>query len=100
MNRVQLWRATEKLRNRLLGIAFFVVCALFLGTTVAIYNKTFVETVDVDLITDSVGNALTRNADVKVRGVNVGEVRSSSSDGGKVTLDLAINPDKAAQIPA
>ncbi|MEV4126507.1 MCE family protein [Nocardia sp. NPDC049707] len=96
---VQMWRATEKLRVRLLGIAFFVVCALFLATTVAIYNKAFVETVRVQLITDSVGNALTRNADVKVRGVNVGEVRSSRSEGGKVTLDLAIDPGKAQQIP-
>ncbi|WP_433628133.1 MCE family protein [Nocardia sp. CA-120079] len=98
-NRVQMWRATEKLRVRLLGIAFFVVCALFLVTTVAIYNKAFVDTVRVELITDSVGNALTRNADVKVRGVNVGEVRSSRSEGGKVTLDLAIDPGKAQQIP-
>ncbi|QIS06397.1 MCE family protein [Nocardia brasiliensis] len=100
MNRVQLWRSTEKLRVRLLGIAFFVVVALFLATTVAIYNKQFVKTVDVDLITDSVGNALTKNADVKVRGITVGEVRSSHSDNGKVTLNLAIQPDKAEQIPS
>ncbi len=98
-NGVQMWRATEKLRVRLLGIAFFVICALFLATTVAAYNKVFVETVRIHLITDSVGNALTRNADVKVRGVNVGEVRSSRSEGGKVTLDLAIDPGKAQQIP-
>ncbi|MEV0709872.1 MCE family protein [Nocardia aurea] len=98
--RVQTWRRTEKLRVRVLGVTFFALVALFLWSTVAIYNKQFVKTVDVDLITDSVGNALTRNADVKVRGVNVGEVRSSSSEGGKVTLDLAIDPAKAEQIPA
>ncbi|MBF6464378.1 MCE family protein [Nocardia beijingensis] len=100
MSRTQAWRSTAKLRTRALGIAFFVVVALFLWTTVAIYNKQFVKTVHVDLITDSVGNALTRNADVKVRGITVGEVRSSSSEGGEVTLDLAIDPDKAQQIPA
>ncbi|MFD0365055.1 MCE family protein [Nocardia sp. GCM10030253] len=99
MSRVETWRSTEKLRVRILGIVFFVICALFLWTTIAIYNKQFVKTVDVDLITDSVGNALTRNADVKVRGVTVGEVRSSRSEGGKVTLDLAIDPSKAEQIP-
>ncbi|MGO4615246.1 MCE family protein [Nocardia sp. 2YAB30] len=97
---VQAWRSTEKLRVRVLGIAFFLVVGLFLWTTIAVYNKQFVETVDVDLVTDSVGNALTRNADVKVRGVSVGEVRSSRSEGGKVTLNLAIDPDKAQQIPA
>ncbi|TQM30320.1 MCE family protein [Nocardia bhagyanarayanae] len=93
------WRATEKTRVRLLGIAFFAIVGLFLWTTVAIYNKQFVRTVDVDLVTDSVGNALSKNADVKARGVTVGEVRSSRSEGGKVTLDLAIDPGKAEQIP-
>lgn len=96
---MSVWRATEKLRVRLLGIVFFLVVGLFLWGTVAIYNKQFVRTVDVDLITDSVGNALSRNADVKVRGVTVGEVRASRAEGDRVTLDLAIDPDKAGQIP-
>ncbi|GAB4589303.1 MCE family protein [Nocardia sp. IFM 10818] len=98
--RVQFWRSTEKLRSRTLGVLFFVVVALFLWTTVAIYNKQFVQTVKVDLITDTVGNALTRNADVKVRGVTVGEVRSSEFNGKDVTLQLALNPDMADKIPA
>ncbi|MFF0494944.1 MCE family protein [Nocardia aobensis] len=97
---VQFWRSTEKLRIRTLGIVFFVVMALFLGTTIAAYNKVWVKVVKVDLITDTVGNALTRNADVKVRGVNVGEVRSSESANGKVKLHLAIDPDKASKIPS
>ncbi|MEV0033058.1 MCE family protein [Nocardia sp. NPDC050793] len=95
----QAWRSTEKTRVRLLGIAFFVIVGLFLWTTVAIYNKQFVRTVDVHLVTDTVGNALTKNADVKARGVLVGEVRSSRTEGGEVTLDLAIDPGKATQIP-
>ncbi|MBF6333687.1 MCE family protein [Nocardia transvalensis] len=100
MNGVQVWRSTEKLRKRTLGVLFFVVLALFLSTTIAAYNKVWVKVVKVDLITDSVGNALTRKADVKVRGVTVGEVRSSESAGGKVTLHLAISPDKADEIPS
>ncbi|BAW03936.1 mammalian cell entry protein [Nocardia seriolae] len=96
---MELWRSTEKLRKRTLGILFFVVVALFLWTTIAVYNKQFVETVRVNLITDTVGNALTRNADVKVRGVTVGELRSSKYDGKNVTLDLAIDPGKAKEIP-
>ncbi|PFX02986.1 hypothetical protein CJ469_02507 [Nocardia farcinica] len=96
----QTWRATEKLRVRVLGLVFFVVVALFLWTTAAIYNKQFTRSVEVELITDSVGNALTRNADVKVRGVTVGEVRSSRAGDGDVVLQLAIDPDKAEQIPA
>ncbi|WP_107657361.1 MCE family protein [Nocardia suismassiliense] len=91
---------TRKTRIRLAGIAFFATAGLFLWTTVAIYNKTFVRTVEVTLVTDSAGNALARNADVKVRGVTVGEVRSSRSERGQVTLDLAIDPRKAGLIPA
>ncbi|MFC3963151.1 MCE family protein [Nocardia jiangsuensis] len=100
MSGTQTWRATEKLRVRVLGIIFFVLCAVFVWSTIAIYNKTFVDTVDVDLKTDSVGNALTRNADVKMRGVQVGTVRSSDTAGGEVTLALALDPDKAEQIPS
>ncbi|GAB0104945.1 MCE family protein [Nocardia sp. JMUB6875] len=98
--RVQFWRSTEKLRTRTLGVLFFVLVALFLWTTIAVYNKQFVDTVRVNLITDTVGNALTRNADVKVRGVTVGELRSSDYDGKNVKLDLAIDPSKASEIPA
>lgn len=98
-DRLRMWRATATLRVRLLGIAFFVVVALFLWTTIAIYNKQFVRSVDVDLITDSVGNSLTRNADVKARGVRVGEVRSTDTADGKVVLHLAIDPAMAEQIP-
>ncbi|RJO76502.1 MCE family protein [Nocardia panacis] len=100
MSGVQAWRATEKLRVRLLGIVFFVVVAVFIWSTIAIYNKDFVRTVRVDVITDTVGNALTRNAEVKARGVSVGEVRSSETAAGRVTLHLAIDPAKAQQIPA
>lgn len=99
-DRVQFWRSTEKLRSRTLGVLFFVVVVAFLWTTIAFYNKQFTPVVKVDLITDTVGNALTRDADVKVRGVLVGEVRSSDYDGKNVTLHLAIDPDKADRIPA
>ncbi|WP_067653478.1 MCE family protein [Nocardia harenae] len=100
MSGTQTWRATAKLRVRVLGIVFFVLCAVFVWSTIAIYNKTFVDTVDVDLKTDSVGNALTRNADVKMRGVQVGTVRSSDTSGGEVTLALALDPEQAERIPA
>jgi virulence factor Mce-like protein len=97
---IQFWRSTEKLRTRTLGVLFFVVMAVFLGTTIAMYNKAFTPVVKVDLITDTVGNALTRNADVKVRGVVVGEVRSTAPDGKQVTLHLALNPGMAKKIPS
>ncbi|BCN55415.1 ABC transporter substrate-binding protein [Prescottella equi] len=90
----------SKLRRRVLGVAFFLVLALFLGGTIASYNKTFKHVVKVDLVTDTVGNALPRNADVKVRGLIVGEVREASTSNGKVTSVMAIDPDKADLIPS
>ncbi|WFR73820.1 MCE family protein [Prescottella defluvii] len=90
----------SKLRRRILGVAFFLVLALFVGGTIATYNKTFKPVVKVDLVTDTVGNALPRNADVKVRGLIVGEVRDASTSNGKVTSVMAIEPDKAELIPS
>ncbi|RMI31047.1 MCE family protein [Nocardia stercoris] len=75
------------------------MAVLFVYTTINIYNKTWVSDMRVDLITDSVGNALTRDADVKVRGVTVGTVRSSDSEAGKVTLHLSLNPGKVEKVP-
>ncbi|MGW6377709.1 MCE family protein [Rhodococcus sp. NPDC055112] len=88
------------LRRRILGLAFFLVLALFLAFTIGMYNKSFKEVVKVSLVTDSVGNSLPSHADVKVRGLIVGEVRSASTEDGKVTSVLAIDPDKAELIPS
>ncbi|TSD50517.1 MCE family protein [Rhodococcus sp. KBS0724] len=92
--------APSVLRRRVLGIVFFVVLALFLTFTIGAFNKTFTDVVKVDLLSDSVGNALPPNADVKVRGMLVGEVRSASTTDGVVTSVLAIEPDKAELIPS
>lgn len=90
----------SRLRRLLLGLAFFLVLILFLGWSITSYNKTFKKVVSIDLVTDSVGNALPSNADVKVRGLIVGEVRSATSVDGVVTAKLAIDPDKAELIPS
>ena len=96
----QLGRRTRVLRIRLLGIAFFVVVALFVWVCIAFYNKTFTSVTKVSLVTDTIGNALPQNADVKVRGLTVGYVKSSHTDNGKVTLQLNLKPDKARLIPS
>lgn len=88
------------LQNRLLGIALVVLIVVFVGWSVTSYNKTFEDVVTVSLETDSVGNALPRNADVKVRGMIVGEVRSATTTDGVVTSELAIQPDMAEMIPS
>ncbi len=84
---------------RTYGLVFLVVLALLVGFTVAVYNKTFIDVVNVTLETDRVGNQLAPPADVKLRGIIVGEVRAVRSDGDRATIEIALQPDKAGMIP-
>jgi virulence factor Mce-like protein len=86
-------------RRRLSGIAFLIVIALLVQLAIWLYQKRFVDVVDVSLKTDRIGNQLSKHADVKLRGLIVGEVRSVRSDGGVATLQLALDPKKAALVP-
>jgi len=86
--------------RRVQGLAFLVVIALLLGLAVATYQKVFSGAVTVELQTDTVGNQLQSASDVKVRGVIVGEVRSVAASADGATIELAIQPEHLAEIPA
>ncbi len=86
--------------RRLSGLAFFLAVVAFVGFTTAVYARTFESVVTVELRTDSVGNALPPDADVKVRGVIVGQVRSSTTENGVVISRIALEEDSAPMIPA
>lgn len=86
-------------RRRLSGIVFIIVIGLLVQTAVWMYQKKFVDVVDVSLQTDRIGNQLTVHADVKMRGLLVGEVRKIRSQGTTATLELALDPKKAALVP-
>ena len=87
-------------RNRVLGVIFLVLLVFFVWATYAVFTKKFVDFVPVTLETSSVGLQLPALADVKIRGVIVGEVREIKSDGQGAVLELAIKPGKAGTIPA
>ncbi|MFI6037932.1 MCE family protein [Streptomyces sp. NPDC051315] len=88
------------LRLRLYGVAFIAVLALLLSLAVAVYQQAFTPVVRITLEADSLGNQLDRRADVKLRGLLVGEVRAVRADGGKATLDIALKPEHVRFIPA
>lgn len=90
----------RRLWHQLLGLVFLVVVALFITTTIAVYNKAFADAVMVRLQTDRIGTQLREGADVKIRGVRVGEVRAVSSSGRGATLELALDPKQVEVIPA
>ncbi len=89
-----------KLRRRLGGVAFLTVLALLVWLSLALYGKTFTPVATVTLYTDSAGNEMHLGAQVKVRGVQVGEVRQISSDGTGARLELALQPGALTHLPA
>lgn len=93
-------RDFTRVRHQLLGLVFLLVMALFLTVTVAVYRQAFTPVVHVSLNTDHVGNQMQAGADVKARGVVVGEVRAIRSAGDHAVLDLALDPAKVSRIPA
>lgn len=89
----------EKLRHQIYGLIFLVIAGMFVVLAIAFYRKTFTPVVPVTLETDHVGNQLRVGADVKLRGLLVGEVRGIRPDGDHAVLDLAMDPDHIGQIP-
>ena len=96
-------RATGRaaaIKRRLLGLGFLSIVAGLVGLTVLIYTKAFTPVVRVTLQASSAGNQLSAPADVKLRGLIVGEVRDITSTGAGAVLDLALDPDQVELIPA
>ncbi|MGW5239377.1 MCE family protein [Monashia sp. NPDC004114] len=85
---------------RLYGLVFLVVVGLLVALAVAVYQKAFTPVALVTLETTRAGSQLQDGADVKLRGLVVGEVRrvEATPDGARLTL--AIQPDQLGQIPA
>ncbi len=91
--------AMVTLRRRLLGLLLVAVMVGGVALSVAIYNKQFTEFVTVRLQADTVGNQLSENSDVKVRGLIIGHVGAveQGRDGAELTLKL--DPAKAELVP-
>jgi len=89
-----------KTRRRLVGVVFLLVFALLIWLSLALYHKQFTPVSTVTLYTGSVGNEMHVGAEVMVRGVQVGEVRSISADGTGARLQLAIQPGMVSRLPA
>jgi phospholipid/cholesterol/gamma-HCH transport system substrate-binding protein len=86
--------------HRVLGVVFLSLLLLGVWATYAVFTKKFVDYVPVTLRTSKIGLQLPMLADVKVRGVIVGEVREIDTDGDGARLLLAIKPEKVDVIPA
>jgi phospholipid/cholesterol/gamma-HCH transport system substrate-binding protein len=92
-------RGLIRMGRRVLGLVFIVVLVALGGIAVGAYEKVFTPVDRVTLLVDHTGNQLAPGADVKIRGVIVGEVRGVHADGTGARVDLAIKPGQLALIP-
>jgi len=90
---------SQRARYRLLGLSMLVVIALLVALTVALFNKALTPVTKVQVQTERVGLQLLPRSDVKVRGLIVGEVRSTHATENGAQINLALDPDKAKLIP-
>src|SRR5690606_2971312 len=88
------------LRRRLLGLLLVALMVGGVALSVAIYNKAFTDYVDVTLEADQVGNQLSENSDVKVRGLIVGRVGEITPRVDGTTLTLNLDPEHAQLVPS
>jgi len=88
------------LRLRALGICFLALVVGGVWMTYAVFTQKFTAFDEVTLETTRVGLQLPDRADVKVRGVIVGEVLKQQAAAGGAKLTLGIKPDEIDTIPA
>jgi phospholipid/cholesterol/gamma-HCH transport system substrate-binding protein len=94
------FRAAVTIEHRVLGVAFLALLVLGTWFTYAVFNKSFTPYDEVTLRASKAGLQLPDRADVKVRGVIVGEVIGQETTADGVNLTLGLYPSRRDQVPA
>jgi phospholipid/cholesterol/gamma-HCH transport system substrate-binding protein len=84
---------------KILGIVFLAVLVLAGYLVYATFTKKFADYDRVTVETSEIGLQLPNRADVKIRGVIVGEVLDMSANADGAELTLGLFPSKIAEIP-
>lgn len=87
-------------RTKLLGVVFLALVVLAVYLTYGVFTQRFTDFDRVTLQTSKIGLQLPRRADVKIRGVIVGEVLDVRADTGGAEVELGLFPDQREIIPA
>jgi len=87
--------------HKVLGICFLALLVFGVWLTNAVFTKKFVDYDKVTLESSSIGLQLPLRADVKLRGVIVGEVLGfePTDDGEGATIELGLYPSQVETIP-
>ncbi len=86
--------------HKVLGVVFLCLLLAAVYLTYSIFTKKFTDYDRVQLQTSTIGLQLPARADVKIRGVIVGEVLAFDSNNEGAELTLGIYPDEIDTIPA
>ncbi len=100
MRSSRTFKLFSAIEYRVLGVAFLALVVFFCWLTYAIFSKTFTDYANVTLKSAKAGLQLPDNADVKIRGVIVGEVTEARSAEEGVDLTLGIFPGSLDTIPS
>ncbi len=92
-------KALVATQTRIFGAAFLALCVGFVWFTYAVFTKQFADYDLVTLKTSNIGLQLPARADVKIRGVIVGEVQEANVTSDGVDLVLGIYPGETRTIP-
>ncbi|MFF5787584.1 MCE family protein [Streptomyces sp. NPDC012693] len=90
----------ETLRRRSAGVVFLLVPALLAWLAIAVYDKRFTASDPIVVETGSIGNEMHLGAEVKLRGVVIGEVRAIDATDGGARLTLAMRPGTLRHVPS
>jgi virulence factor Mce-like protein len=85
----------------LTGLALIVTIGLIVALAVGLFRGSFTKTVPVTVISERAGLVMNNDAEVKMRGVDVGKVESiESRPDGTAALHLAMDPAQMHLIPS
>ena len=79
--------------NKVLGVVFLVLLLSGVWASYGVFTQKFSTYDEVTLKTSNIGLQLPTRADVKIRGVQVGEVIEIDGNADGATLTLGLDPD-------
>lgn len=99
---VNIHHDSRREHNRLLvaGVAFLTVMALLVALSIAVYQKAFETVTTVTIKSERAGLQLAKFGDVRHNGVLIGQVRAVEQDGKEASIEVALKPSAAEQLPA
>jgi phospholipid/cholesterol/gamma-HCH transport system substrate-binding protein len=93
-------KPSEHMKLLVAGVAFLTSIALLIWLSIAIYQKAFADVTMITIKADRAGLQLAKFGDVRVNGALVGAVREVSQDGEEASIQVALSPADAEEIPA